>query len=82
MAIGWPAGWQSLLLSTTILNDKTLHLVARRYYVDTSWQFLLLSTTILNDKMLHLVARRYYMVPTQGGVSFPLECGYLTVCYY
>ena len=30
-------------------------------------------------KTLHLVARRYYMVPTQGGVSFPLECG---VCYY
>ena len=26
-------------------------------------------------KTLHLVARRYYMVPTQGGVSFPLECG-------
>ena len=27
------------------------------------------------NKTLHLVARRYYMVPTQGGVSFPLECG-------
>ena len=26
-------------------------------------------------KTLHLVDRRYYMVPTQGGVSFPLECG-------
>ena len=26
-------------------------------------------------KTLHLVARRYYMVPIQGGVSFPLECG-------
>ena len=25
-------------------------------------------------KTLHLVARRYYMVPTQEGVSFPLEC--------
>ena len=24
-------------------------------------------------KTLHLVARRYCMVPTQGGVSFPLE---------
>ena len=33
-------------------------------------------------KTLHLVARRYYMVPTQGGVSFPLECGLFTVCYY
>ena len=26
-------------------------------------------------KTLNLVARRYYMVPTQGGVSFPLEYG-------
>ena len=26
-------------------------------------------------KTLHLVARRYYTVPTQGGVSFPFECG-------
>ena len=36
-------------------------------------------------KTLHLVARRYYMVPTQGGVSFPLECGlfyFITSRYY
>ena len=26
-------------------------------------------------KILHLVAMRYYMVPTQGGISFPLEYG-------
>ena len=31
---------------------------------------------------LHLVARRYHIVPAQGGVSFPLECGYLALCYY
>ena len=33
-------------------------------------------------KTLHLVARRYYMVPTQGGVSFPWNVVYFTVCYY
>ena len=36
---------------------------------------LYMSPTVYPIKTLHLVARRYYMVPTQGGVSFPLECG-------